>query len=176
MLVRGESLKLWGFAHMMREFHTQDWGRIIHRVDASACRAINAQTWLWRTQNISPGFKQQSAIIRSRLTKSRGMRCMRTYLPLHPVRRTVKKNLVLECPENRNGEWLNLESRNLVPGDLVKLECGGLVCADEEVLDGKLVRVNTSQRNGAVRINFTAGGETNQVRPLPSSLAAKPAR
>ena len=24
----------------MREFHTQDWGRIIHRVDASACRAI----------------------------------------------------------------------------------------------------------------------------------------
>ena len=28
------------FVHMMREFHTQDWGRIIHRVDASACRAI----------------------------------------------------------------------------------------------------------------------------------------
>ena len=23
----------------MREFHTQDWGRIIRRVDASACRA-----------------------------------------------------------------------------------------------------------------------------------------
>ena len=29
-----------GFVHMMRELHTQDWGRIIHRVDASACRAI----------------------------------------------------------------------------------------------------------------------------------------
>ena len=25
---------------MMREFKTNDWGRIIHRVDASACRAI----------------------------------------------------------------------------------------------------------------------------------------
>ena len=24
----------------MRKFHTQDWGRIIHRVDACACRAI----------------------------------------------------------------------------------------------------------------------------------------
>ena len=35
-----------GFAHMMREFHTQDWGRIIHRVDASH----HAQTWLWKTQ------------------------------------------------------------------------------------------------------------------------------
>ena len=29
-----------GFVHMMREFHTHDWGRIIHRVDSSACRAI----------------------------------------------------------------------------------------------------------------------------------------
>ena len=28
----------------------------------------------------------------------------------------LKKNLVPKCPENRGGEWLNLESRNLVPG------------------------------------------------------------
>ena len=37
--LRGISETL-GFVHMSREFHTQDWGRIIHRVDASACRAI----------------------------------------------------------------------------------------------------------------------------------------
>ena len=37
--LRGISETL-GFVHMMREFHTQDWGRIIHRVDAGACRAI----------------------------------------------------------------------------------------------------------------------------------------
>ena len=29
-----------GFVHMMREFHTHGWKHIIHRVDASACRAI----------------------------------------------------------------------------------------------------------------------------------------
>ena len=29
-----------GFAHMMREFKIDDWGRIVHRVYASACRAI----------------------------------------------------------------------------------------------------------------------------------------
>ena len=29
-----------GFVHMMREFKTDDWGRIVHRVDASACPAI----------------------------------------------------------------------------------------------------------------------------------------
>ena len=49
----------------------------------------------------------------------------------------LKKYLVLKCLKNCNGEWLNLESRNLVPGDLVKLECGGVVRADGEVLDGK---------------------------------------
>ena len=50
----------------------------------------------------------------------------------------LRKNLVQKCPENRNGERLNMESRNLVPGDLVKLECGGLARADREVLDGKI--------------------------------------
>ena len=89
----------------------------------------------------------------------------------------LKKNLVLKCLEICNGEWLNLESRNLVPGDLVKLECGGVVRADGEVLDGKLIRVNTSQVNGEVRIIFPAGGETNQVRRAPPSrLVAKPDR
>ena len=29
-----------GFVHMMRDFKTNDWGRIAHRVDARACRAI----------------------------------------------------------------------------------------------------------------------------------------
>ena len=37
--MRGISETL-GFLHMMREFNTNDWGRIVHRVDASACRAI----------------------------------------------------------------------------------------------------------------------------------------
>ena len=43
----------------------------------------------------------------------------------------------------------------------MKLECGGVVRADGEVLDGKLIGVNTSHVNGEVRIVFTAGGETN---------------
>ena len=37
--MRGISEAL-GFVHMMREFKTNDWGRILHRVDASAGRAI----------------------------------------------------------------------------------------------------------------------------------------
>ena len=37
--MRGISETL-GFVHLMREFKSNDWGRIVHRVDASACRAI----------------------------------------------------------------------------------------------------------------------------------------
>ena len=37
--IRGISETL-GFVHMMHEFKTNDWGRIVHSVDASACRAI----------------------------------------------------------------------------------------------------------------------------------------
>ena len=29
-----------GFVHLMCEFKTDDWGRFVHRVDVSACRAI----------------------------------------------------------------------------------------------------------------------------------------
>ena len=36
--MRGISETL-GFVHLMREFQSNDWGRIVHRVDASACRA-----------------------------------------------------------------------------------------------------------------------------------------
>ena len=39
-----------GFVHLMREFKTDDWSRIVHRVDASACRAIMFETCMWRTQ------------------------------------------------------------------------------------------------------------------------------
>ena len=31
----------------------------------------------------------------------------------------LRKNLAPKCNVKRSGEWLNIESRNLVPGDLV---------------------------------------------------------
>ena len=40
MLACAEFRKTLGSVHLMREFNSNDWGRIIHRVDASACRAI----------------------------------------------------------------------------------------------------------------------------------------
>ena len=42
----------------------------------------------------------------------------------------LRKNLSLKCNVKRSGEWLNMESNNLVPGDLVKLTLAGLIPAD----------------------------------------------
>ena len=60
----------------------------------------------------------------------------------------LRKNSAPKCIVKRNGEWSNMELRNLVPGDLVKLTLVGLILAVCEVLDGKLIQVDTSKRTG----------------------------
>ena len=89
----------------------------------------------------------------------------------------MQKTWVLKCRLNRSGEWLNLESRALVPWDLVKLDFGGVVLADGAVLDGKLIQADTSQVNEEARnvLPRWRRDESFESAP-PSSLAAKPAR
>ena len=88
----------------------------------------------------------------------------------------LRKNWIQKCPDNRNYEWVNLESRNLVPGDLVKLECGGLVRADREVWEGKIDPSEYVSSDWRSQNYFPACDETNQVGEcLLPSLAAKPA-
>ena len=83
---------------------------------------------------------------------------------MHMENGTMQKTWVLKCRLNRSGEWLNLESRALVPWDLVKLDSGGVVLADGAVLDGKLIQADTSQVNEEARNVMPAGGETSHLR------------
>ena len=50
--MRGISETL-GFVHLMCEFKSNDWGRIVHRVDASACRAIMLRRGCGGLKNIT---------------------------------------------------------------------------------------------------------------------------
>ena len=43
------------------------------------------------------------------------------------INRAAQRDVTLV---KRSGEWLNMELRNLVPGDLMKLTLGGLIPAD----------------------------------------------
>ena len=137
------------FVHMTHEFHTQDGGRIIHRVDASACRAIMLRRGCGGLKHITvKSLWVQEAVREYLITKERVPRdAMHAHILASPssadeLKRhlaelmvseiwslkmqaeieALRKNLVQKCLENRKGEWLNLESRNLVPRDLVKLE------------------------------------------------------
>ena len=62
-----EFRKFWGFVHLMREFKADDWRRIVHRVDASACRAIMLRRGMWWTQTyhrqISVGSRSCAGVL-----------------------------------------------------------------------------------------------------------------
>ena len=53
MRVISESL---GFVHLMRGFKSNDWGLIVHRVDASACRAIMLRRGCGGLKHITVNF------------------------------------------------------------------------------------------------------------------------
>ena len=104
---------------MMCEFHTQDWDRIIHRVDASACRAIMLRRGcgglkhitvktLWvqeavRDYSITIESLTGDACAYSCLTELNGFRSME-----------------LEDAHGNRDNAEDLESKALAPWDLVK--------------------------------------------------------
>ena len=89
--MRGISETL-GFVHVMREFKTHDWGRIVvHRVDASACRAIKLRRGCGGLKHITiKSLWVQDVVREYSIEIDRVSRdgCMLTSLPLHPVRRS----------------------------------------------------------------------------------------
>ena len=79
------------FLLLMREFTSKDWGRIVHRVEASACRSIMLRRGcgglkhitvksLW-VQEAVRGYPVEVDIVFPE------MRCMLTSLPLRPARK-----------------------------------------------------------------------------------------
>jgi H+-transporting ATPase len=51
---------------------------------------------------------------------------------------TLKQRLQIESRVKREGEWLTIPARELVPGDLVRVRIGDLMPADVKVVDGSL--------------------------------------
>ena len=83
--IRGISETL-GFLHMMREFKTDDLGRIFHRVDASSCRAIMLRRGGGLKHITVKSLWVQEAV-REYSIESRELRCMLTSLPLHQAQK-----------------------------------------------------------------------------------------
>ena len=78
----------------------------------------------------------------------------------------LRKNSAPKCIVKRRGEWSNMEMRNLVPGDLVKLTLVGLIPAECEVLDGKLIQVDTFKMTGeSLPVTMRNGDKSGRSLP-----------
>ena len=60
----------------------------------------------------------------------------------------LKAKLAIKCRVLRDGKWINPASRELVPGDVIRLRLGDIVPADARLLDGDSVEVDQSALTG----------------------------
>jgi H+-transporting ATPase len=60
----------------------------------------------------------------------------------------LKAQLALNARVKRDGKWVSLPARELVPGDVIRLRMGDIVPADARVLDGDGIQVDQSALTG----------------------------
>jgi len=60
----------------------------------------------------------------------------------------LKKKLALKCRVLREGAWNQLNARELVPGDIIRLRAGDIIPADAKLIDGDYLSVDQSALTG----------------------------
>ncbi|MDE1848731.1 MAG: plasma-membrane proton-efflux P-type ATPase [Nanoarchaeota archaeon] len=60
----------------------------------------------------------------------------------------LKEKLAIQVKVLRDGHWIYLESKYLVPGDVLELDIGDIVPADTEIIDSKNLAANESVITG----------------------------
>jgi len=61
---------------------------------------------------------------------------------------TLKAKLAIKARVKRDGHWIALAARDLVPGDIIRVRLGDIVPADARLLDGDPVEVDQSALTG----------------------------
>ncbi|HEX7042854.1 MAG TPA: plasma-membrane proton-efflux P-type ATPase [Patescibacteria group bacterium] len=62
--------------------------------------------------------------------------------------RKLNENLSQKTKVKRDGNWVEIESRLLVPGDIIELSSGEIIPTDGEILDAKNISINESALTG----------------------------
>ena len=60
----------------------------------------------------------------------------------------LKKSLALKARVRRSGEWTQIDAKELVPGDVVRLRLGDIVPADVKLTEGEYLNVDQSALTG----------------------------
>jgi len=62
--------------------------------------------------------------------------------------KAIKSKLAKRALVKRDGRWQDIDARELVPGDLIRLRLGNLVPADAELVDGSTLEIDQSALTG----------------------------
>ncbi|RNI15696.1 plasma-membrane proton-efflux P-type ATPase [Methanohalophilus sp. RSK] len=60
----------------------------------------------------------------------------------------LKKKMALNAKVKRDGKWSEIPSRELVPGDIVRVRLGDIVPADAKLIDGEYLEIDESALTG----------------------------
>lgn len=60
----------------------------------------------------------------------------------------LKRKLALKSIVKRDGEWVEIEASQIVPGDIVRLRLGNIIPADVKLIDGDYLSVDQSALTG----------------------------
>jgi len=60
----------------------------------------------------------------------------------------LKKKLAIKTKVLRDGSWLNLPSRELVPGDIIRIRLGDMIPADIKLVNGSYISIDESALTG----------------------------
>ena len=72
----------------------------------------------------------------------------------------LKSQLALKARVKRDGKWQEIEARELVPGDIIRLRLGDVVPADVKLLEGEYLQVDQSAMTGeSLPVNKKEGEE-----------------
>ncbi len=74
--------------------------------------------------------------------------------------KALKKSLAQKSLVLRDGKWIELEAKEIVPGDIIKLKIGDIVPADAKLLEGDFVLADMSALTGeSLPVTKKAGDE-----------------
>ncbi|HUV68290.1 MAG TPA: plasma-membrane proton-efflux P-type ATPase [Terracidiphilus sp.] len=71
----------------------------------------------------------------------------------------LKARLAIQTKVKRDGKWITAKSRELVPGDVIRIRLGDIVPADARLLSGDPIEVDQSALTGeSLPVNCKSGG------------------
>ena len=119
----------------LRKFLGYFWGPIPWMIEVAAILSVVVQHWA------------DVAIIVALLIFNAAVGFWQEYQAGNAVE-ALRKRLALKARVLRDGKWQEVDAKNLVPGDVIRLRLGDIIPADAKLIDGDYLSVDQSALTG----------------------------